>query len=205
MKQLGLILIAIAIGVGLILPWAQLNFEGEEAASIEFADFHKQGKGEGTVLLKREDNPLRIRFSAKYINDALLPPVKIPVIVKLSDRNGTLIGSIISFPTQGRVSGPEQEAVRAGSNLDATIENDGLHKLELEFAPNKNDGGIKIPAVSYITASFVANAKPLNNDYKIPALFLGLLGFYLIVRSRKNKKGGNGSNSNKPKWGRGGA
>lgn len=200
MRTLGFLLIAIALGIGLLLPWAQLNFEGEEVAQINFPDFNRAAINEGTVLLKTADNPVRIRFSAKYKVGGLLPPLKIPVTVKLSDKDGTLVGAIISFSTKGHGGGPDQPLVRSGTNIDVTVQNDGLHKLQLEFAPNKNDNGIAKPDVDLITASFVGNASSVSEDYQIPALILGLVGFYLIIRSRRKKRN---DEPKKPRWGRG--
>ena len=201
MRKLGFIFILIALGIGLLLPWAQLNFEGEEVATISFPDFNRTLNNEGTVLLKTEDNPVRIRFFAKYKIDGLLPPSKIPVTAKLSDKDGTLIGAIISFSTNGHGGGPDQPLVRSGTSLDVTVQNDGLHKLQLEFAPNKNNNGITKPDVDSIQASFIGNASSINETYRIPALILGFVGFYLIVRSRR--KSGN-DKPDKPRWGRGG-
>ncbi len=199
MKKLGLLLIAIAIVIGLLLPWAQLNFEGEEIAQVNFPDFNQTSLSEGTVLLKTDDNPVRIRFFAEYKVGGLLPPLKIPVTVKLSDKDGTLIGAIISFSTKGHGGGPDQPKVRSGTNIDVSVQNDGLHKLQLEFAPNKNNNGIINPDVDNITATFIANASPVNQPYKIPAVILAMVGFYLIVRSRKKRK----DTHIKPRWGRG--
>lgn len=200
MRKLGFIFILIALGIGLLLPWAQLNFDGEEVATINFPDFNRSEISEGTVLLKAEDNPVRIRFFAEYKVGGQLPPLKIPVTVKLSDKDGTLIGAIISFSTKGHGGGPDQPLVRSGTNIDVTVQNDGLHKLQLEFAPNKNNNGILKPDIDNITATFVANASSLNEAYRFPALILGLVGFYLIVRSRR-KRGG--EPPQKPRWGRG--
>lgn len=197
MKKLGLLLIAIAIAIGLLLPWAQLNFEGEEIAQVNFPDFNQTSLNEGTVLLKTDDNPVRIRFFAEYKVGGLLPPLKIPVTVKLSDKDGTLIGAIISFSTKGHGGGPDQPKVRSGTNIDVSVQNDGLHKLQLEFAPNKNNNGIINPDVDNITATFIANASPVNQPYKIPAVILAMVGFYLIVRSRKKTK----DTHKKPRWG----
>ena len=199
MKKLGLLLIAIAIAIGLLLPWAQLNFEGEEIAQVNFPDFNQTSLSEGTVLLKTDDNPVRIRFFAEYKVGGLLPPLKIPVTVKLSDKDGTLIGAIISFSTKGHGGGPDQPKVRSGTNIDVSVQNDGLHKLQLEFAPNKNNNGIINPDLDNITATFIANASPVNQPYKIPAVILAMVGFYLIVRSRKKRK----DTHIKPRWGRG--
>lgn len=198
MKKLGFLLIVIALCIGLLLPWANLNFNENVVSEISFPDFHKTGKAEQTVLLTKADNPLRIRFRAKYKIGGLLPPVKIPVQVKLSDRDGTLIGAIISFPTNGIDTGTEQPKARSGTHLLATVQHDGLHKLELEFAPNKNNNGIEKPDVDTITVSFVANAEPLDNQFQLPALILGLLGFYLIIRSRRKSK----PKAKTHKWGR---
>ena len=198
MKKLGFLFIVIAIAIGLLLPWVQLNFEGEEIAELRFPQFNQTGSGEGTVLLKAADNPLRIRFAAQYKVDGLLPPLKIPVEVKLSDKDGTLIGAIIAFSTKGHGGGPDQPKVANSNALDVTVQNDGLHKIQLKFAPNKNNNGIKNPDVDFITASFVANANVVNDAYKIPAAILALVGFYLIIRSRKAPSG----NLKKTRWGR---
>ncbi len=212
MRKIGFLFIVIAIGVGLLLPWAQLNFQGEEIAQVKFEYFNTTSSSENqplesskpppenTVLLKRSDNPVRIRFFAEYKIGGLLPPVKIPMTVKLSDKDGTLIGAIISFSTKGHGGGPDQPKVRSGTNVDVTVQNDGLHKLHLSFAPNKNNNGIISPDVERITASFIANASSVNTDYRIPALILAFVGGYLIVRSRK-KRGD--SEPKKPRWGRG--
>ncbi len=199
MRKIGFLLIAIAIVIGLLLPWAQLNFEGDRVAELDFANFNQAGQGEGTVLLTKADNPIRIRFHARYKIAGLLPPVKIPVQVKLSDKDGTLVGAIISFPTNGIDAGTEQSKVRSGTNLDVTIQNDGLHKLQIEFASNKNDNGISMPDVENITATFVANSSAVNETLQIPALILALLGFYLVVRSKRR---GNAP-PKKRRWGRG--
>jgi len=200
MKKLGFLFVLIALGVGVLLPWAQLNFEGEEVASLTFPNFNIIGGGEQTFLLKQADNPMRIRFSANYKVGGLLPPLEVPIQVKLSDKDGTLVAAIISFPTKARDSGPEQATVRSGTNLNVKLQNDGLHKLQLVFAPNNNNRGIKNPDVESIKASFIADAGAVNDSYQLPALILGLVGFYLIVRSRKQRK------ENAPKkhrWGRG--
>jgi hypothetical protein len=200
MKKIGLLLIVIALSIGLVLPWAKLNFDENVVSEVSFPEFHKTGKAEQTVLLTKADNPLRIRFVARYKVGGLLPPVKIPLQVKLSDRDGTLIGAIISFPTNGIDTGTEQPKTRSGTHLLATVQHDGLHKLEIEFAPNKNNNGIEKPDVDVITASFVANAAPVENQYQIPALILGLLGFYLLIRSRRSGK--SKAKSQPHKWGR---
>ena len=200
MRIIGFLFIIAGIVVGLLLPWAQLNFDGEEIAELKFASFNQTGAGEATVLLKAADNPVRIRFFAEYKVGGLLPPLKIPIQVKLSDKDGTLVGAIISFSTKGHGGGPDQPRVRSGNNIDVTVQNDGLHKLQLEFAPNKNNNGIEKPDIDTITASFIANASPVIDDYKIPAAILALVGFYLILRSRRRRD----QPPNKPRWGRGG-
>lgn len=201
MRTVGFLFIFIGAAIGLLLPWYQLNFLGKEISEIPFEQFNRTGAGEGTVLLKTDDNPVRVRFFAKYKVGGLLPPVEIPVQVKLSDKDGTLLGAIISFPTQGRDTGPEQGKVRSGTSLDLTIQNDGLHKLELSFAKNSNDNGITRPDVERITASFIGNAGVINETYRLPAIILAVLGFYLVVRSRRVDKNG----PKKMRWGRRGA
>lgn len=199
MKKLGFLFIVMGIAIGLLLPWAQLNFQGGEVAELSFPAFNQKGSGEATVLLKVADNPVRLRFSAQYKVDGLLPPIKIPIEVKLSDKDGTLIGAIISFSTKGHGGGPDQPKVRSGTNLEVKVQNDGLHKLQLSFAPNKNNG-IEKPDIDTITASFIANANAVNESYKIPAAILALVGFYLILRSRR----GRDEKPKKRRWGRGG-
>jgi hypothetical protein len=168
-------------------------------AELRFPAFNQKGTGEATVLLKVTDNPVRIRFSAQYKVDGLLPPIKIPIQVKLRDKDGTLVGAIISFSTKGHGGGPDQPKVRSGTNLEVKVQNDGLHKLELSFAPNKNNNGIEKPDIDTITASFIANASAVNDSYKIPAAILALVGFYLIIRSRRGDK----KETKKYRWGRG--
>lgn len=200
MKKIGFIMIALALVIGLLLPWVQLNFfDGEEITSVEFTSFNQTPVHESTVLLKTADNPVRLRFFAKYKVAGLLPPVKVPVQLKVSDKNGTLLGAIISFPTDGRGSAPEQQKVTSGSNVLLNVQNDGLHKIELSFAPNKNDNGITNPDVDSIRMTFIGNAVQISDEYKIPAAVLAILGFYLIIRSRRNKP----TTPKKPRWGRG--
>ncbi len=200
MKKLGFLFIAMGIAIGLLLPWAQLNFEGDEIAELNFPAFNQKGSGEATVFLKAADNPVRIRFSAQYKVDGLLPPINIPIEVKLSDKDGTLVGAIISFSTKGHGGGPDQPKVRSGTNLEVKVQNDGLHKLQLSFAPNKNNNGIEKPDIDTISASFIANASTINESYKIPAAILALVGVYLILRSRRGRK----KEPKKFRWGRGG-
>ena len=201
MKKLGFIFITLAILIGLILPWAKLNFTGNEIGTLTFPNFRGDGIKTQSLLIRKEDSPVRVRFRAKYKVGGLLPPVKIPITVKVSDIAGTLIGTIISFPTNGFETGPEQPKVRGSSPLVFEIQNDGLHHLNLSFAKNKNNGNILKPDVEEISATFIANSAELQTPYKIPAAILGMLGLDLIVRSRKK---GN-TKPKMPRWGRGGS
>jgi len=197
-RNIGFLLIAFAVIFGLVLPWAQLNFDGDEIASLEFDNFNRTALHENTVLLTRADNPVRLRFFARYKIDGLLPPVKVPIQVKVSDKAGTLLGAIVSFPTDGRGAGPEQPPVTSGTSILLNVQNDGLHKLELAFAPNRNNNGIATPDVDGITVTFIGNASEILSEYRIPIALSGLLGVYLIMRSKRKGKGPPA----KPQWGR---
>jgi len=199
MRNIGFLLIALSAIFGLVLPWAQINFDGDDIASLEFENFNRKALHENTVLLTQDDNPVRLRFFARYKIDGLLPPIKVPIQVKVSDRQGTLLAAIISFPTDGRGTGPEQSRVTSGTSILLNVQNEGLHKLELAFAPNRNDNGIASPDVDAITVTFVGNASEILSEYRIPIILAGVLGVYLVVRSKRNKK----SLPAKPRWGRG--
>ncbi len=201
MKKLGLVFIGLAILIGLILPWAQIKFKGNEIGTLVFFDFRGDGIKTQTLLIRKKDNPIRISFNAKYKVGGLLPPVKIPITAKIADRNGTLIATIISFSTKGIDTGSEQPKVRGGNGLVFNVQQDGLHALNLAFAANANDGNIKRPDVEEISAKFIANAGAVNNSFTIPATILGVLGFYLLIRSRRQRKD---DQPTKQRWGRGG-
>lgn len=200
MKKLGLLLILIAVGVGILMPLAQVKLSGTEITTLTFSDFRDDGVKTQNLLIRKEDNPVRINFRAKYKVGAQLPPVKLPVTVKLSDADGTLIGTIISFKTDGFETGPEQPKVAGSKSLVFDVQNDGLHSISMAFAPQPANSNILNPDVEEITAKFIANTSEQENPYTIPAAVLGILGFYLIVRSRKGKQ----REPKKHRWGRGG-
>lgn len=199
MKKLGIVLILIALGIGVLMPLLQVKYSGTEITTLSFSDIRSGGGEAQTLLIRKEDTPVRINFRARYKVGAQLPPVKLPVTVKVSDADGTLIGTIISFKTDGFDTGPEQPKVAGSQSLVFEVQNEGLHRISMEFAPQPGNSNILRPDVEEITAKFIANTNDEDNPYRIPAAVLGILGFYLIVRSRRGKKGG----PKKLRWGRG--
>lgn len=201
MKKLGFLLILIGLVVGILLPLAQVKFSGTEITTLSFADFRDDGSESQSLLIREEDNPVRINFRARYKVGAQLPPVKLPITVKISDADGTLIGTIISFKTDGFETGPELPKVVGSQSLVFDVQNDGLHRISMAFAPQPGNSNILMPDVAEITAKFIANTSEQENPYRIPAAVLGILGFYLIVRSKR----GNKSEPRKRRWGRSGS
>lgn len=201
MKKLGFLLILIGVVVGLLMPLAQVKLSGTEITTLSFADFRDDGVESQDLLIRKEDNPVRINFRAKYKVGAQLPPLKLPITVKISDVDGTLIGTIISFKTDGFDTGPEQPKAAGSQSLVFDVQNDGLHRISMAFATQPGNSNILKPDVEEITAKFIANTSEEENPYKIPAAVLGILGFYLIVRSRRGQK----REPKKHRWGRGGS
>ncbi|MEL7429477.1 MAG: hypothetical protein AAFN43_05715 [Pseudomonadota bacterium] len=202
MRTLGILFLFMAAGLGLIWPWAQINFLGREVGTLEFGALRGPIAERQVLELTQSDNPVRIRFQAEYKIDGRLPPVKIPVKTVITDVDGTLLSGMISFPTQGIETGPRQEKVRGSQPLNFSVINDGKHELFLELAANPNDGGIARPDIAGITATVIANAPAINEDYKSFAAILALAGVYLLVRSRKRKTGNGGRIDPPPRWGR---
>lgn len=199
MKKLGFLLILIGVVVGVLMPLAQVKLSGTEITTLSFADFRDDGVESQDLLIRKEDNPVRINFRAKYKVGAQLPPLKLPITVKISDVDGTLIGTIISFKTDGFDTGPEQPKAAGSQSLVFDVQNDGLHRISMAFAPQPGNSNILKPDVEEITAKFIANTSEEENPYRIPAAVLGILGFYLIVRSRRGQK----REPKKHRWGRG--
>ncbi len=188
MKFVAFIMIAAGIAIGALWPWVQLNYMGRDLGSLKFQQPRPEAQSHESLVLTRDDNPVRIRFRAIYMLEAKLPPVKIPVKVVISDRQGTFLSGVISFSTKGLGTGPERPTVRAGTPLEFSVINDGEHTIELSLAENPNDGGILIPDIDHVTASVIANASELDENYKALAAILALCGFYVLVRSRRSRK-----------------
>lgn len=201
MRVVGIMFLLAGLGLGLLWPWAQANFGGNELEKLEFSNLRNGGEVV-TFNATQADNPIRIRFQAKYLVGAKLPPVKIPVKVLITDREGALLTGVISFPTQGINTGPEQGSVRGSKSLNFNILNEGEHQLALSLAPNSNDGGIARPDIDRVSATVVANAPEITDDYKALSAVLALVGFYLLMRSRRRKKD-EGRIDPPKRWGRG--
>ncbi|MEM7216085.1 MAG: hypothetical protein AAF423_11130 [Pseudomonadota bacterium] len=201
MKAVGILFLLMGIGIGAIWPWAQLNFLGRETDRIEFGQPLSDPPLSSSTVLTKSDNPVRIRFSASYKVGGKLPPIKVPVKILVTDRDGALLSGIISFPTRGAETGPEQEKVRASKSIEFDVINEGEHKIHISLAKNKNSGGILVPDIASVTAIVVANAPELREDYKALAAVLVLAGIYILLRSRRRNK----SNRLEPpdRWGRG--
>ena len=202
MRAIGFALIVIAAAIGALWPWVQLNFFGNKIKDFELDQIQNGRVWQHVIQLSETDNPVRLRLRASYIVDAKLPPLKVPVKVDISDKEGPLLTGILSFPTQGITTGPDQDPVRGSQALKFNVINDGDHALLVSLAPNPNDGGIATPAISSISASVVGNAPELNDDHKALAAIVGLSGLYLIIRFRR-KKSARGAQAGKRKWGRG--
>ena len=201
MRAIGVVLFLAGLGLGFLWPWAQLNFGGSKFDELKFTQLRNGGEVLGFNVTKA-DNPLRIRFQIKYLVGATLPPQKIPMKVLITDREGALLTGVISFSTHGIDAGPEQGTIRGSKSLNFEVLNAGEHQLALSLAPNPNDGGIARPDIDTVTATVVANAPALNDDYKALAAVLSLLGFYLFMRSRR-RRNNDGEKAPPPKWGRG--
>jgi len=200
MRLIAILCILGGVGVGFIWPWAQLNFFNDEITRIELSGLRENGSTEAILELKKSDNPVRVRFQASFLVGARLPPLRIPLYAKVSDKDGTLFATVINLPTKGIESGPQQEKVRVSQSLNLNVQNDGPHALSLSFAPNDNDGGIERPDVANITAIFIRNAGSVFDQYSLPGGMVAIFGFYLLTRSRRKRK----SPNDKPRWGRGG-
>lgn len=202
MRLAALLAFVVAAALGIIWPWAQLNMIGEPLMEMQFSKPEPDTAQYREFELSKSESPVRIRFQALFTPGASLPPIKVPVKVTVADTKGTLIAATLSFPTKGIETGPEQVKIRGSQPLQFEIQNDGRHVLYLSLAPNPNDGGIKSPGISGITASVLANAPEIHNDYKAISAAFGVLGVYLLLRSRRRKPRSKG-NSNNQRWGRG--
>ena len=180
MRPLGLLLIFAAICLGLLWPWYQINFQGREVETLQFGNLQSTIVERQTITLTKQDNPVRVRFLASFLVGGKLPPIKLPIKVVITDREGTLLVGIVSFPTKGRTTGPELEPIRAGTLLNFSVLNDGEHEVFLELAPNENDGAILKPALSGVAATFVANAPALQDNFRFLAIVLALAGVYTV-------------------------
>ena len=201
MRAIGIIMFLAGLVLGFLWPWVQLNFGGEELEKLQFTQLRSGGEVISFHATKA-DNPLRIRFQIKYLIGATLPPQKIPMKVLITDREGALLTGVISFNTQGIEAGPEQGKIRGSKSLNFEVLNEGEHQLALSLAPNPNDGGIARPDIDTVTATVVAKAPALSDDYKALAAVLALLGFYLFMRSKRRRKD-DSKNAPPPQWGRG--
>lgn len=202
MRILGGVLILFALGIGVLWPWAQITLGGNELAKLEYSNIRASAETL-SLNLTQDHNPVRIRFQAKYLVDGKLPPTKIPVRVLITDREGALLTGKISFATQGIATGPEQGKVRGSQPIEFNVLNDGEHNLLLELAINSHNGGIIRPDIDTVTATVIANAPAINDDYKALSAVLALVGFYLFVRAKRRKRTKGGSTPPQQHWGRG--
>jgi len=198
LKKLGILFLFVGIVLGLVYPWAKVNFLGKQVAEVQLNNLDFSAKQSATFSLSTSDNPVRARFLVQYKRDAYLPPVSIPVFVRIDGPGNLIHATTVSFPTDGRTTAPEQGKIASGSAVDFEAKGDGLHQISLELAPNRNAGITKKPDIENITVKFIANAAPSENPFEIWAVVLGALGFYLMLRGRRGRE------KNTPgRWGRG--
>ncbi|MEM7067855.1 MAG: hypothetical protein AAF478_03145 [Pseudomonadota bacterium] len=200
MRTVGVLFLLIGIGIGIVWPRVQLEYFGRELAQLEFQHPEFNTAKSHSIELTQTDNPVRVLFRASYLLDGKLPPVKMPAKILITDRDGTFLNGILSFPTNGISEGPEQPSARASQSLDFDVLNDGEHVFALNLAPNENDGGILRPDVEKITATVYANVPVMNDNHKAFAAIFGVAGVYLLLRSRRRK---NPKSPEPQKWGRG--
>ncbi len=188
MRKFAFLLIVAGLGIGAIWPWAQGNFLNDEIERVSMTGLRENGSVEAIVNLKTSDNPVRIRFLATFLPDGKLPPVRLPLTAKISDRQGTLLAGIVSFATDGLTTGPELPTQSGSQALNLTVVNDGPHALSLTFAENAGDGGISRPDIEKVSATFIRNARVIDDQYTLAGFIVAMLGFYLLVRSRRSGK-----------------
>lgn len=199
MRKIAYALVVAGITLGILLPAFHLHFSGSFIQDEIVYDRANGGWRAATLYLSPADNPVRLQFVAEFLVGGRLPPVKIPLDVKISDADGTLMAAIVSLPASGRDAGAELPKIRSTTAPVFSVQQEGQHTLEVAFAPNKNNGNILLPDVKSLTAEFTANATEPNEDYKLPAVVLVILGIYLLIRS-----GREGRKVRAPvKWGRG--
>ena len=201
MRKLAIFLIIAGFGLSIFLSWGQVNLFAERIDELEFTELQGTWPQGRKLELNQSDNPIRVQFQARYMVDGRLPPVRLPIKVVITDREGTLVSATLSFPTQGIKTGPEQPTVRGSQPVIFNVLNDGEHTIYMTLAAMPENSLTNSPDVDAITATILGNAHDIPEEYRLLGVIIALLGFYLLSRSRRRRKPP--YPPKKPKWGRG--
>ncbi len=200
MRVVAFLLLIGGVAAGVIWPWIQMNWMGDPIGELTLYE-RNSGWQDITIVLSIAENPVRMRFEARTLPDGKLPPINIPIAVRIRDADGPLVAAIINLPAKGRETGPEGGLISGVSSPVFRVQKTGEHVLTAAFAPNPNDGNITKPDLASVKVTFIANAAEPDETHKVPAAVAVLFGVYLLFRTRKRKK-----RKEKPedmKWGRG--
>ena len=203
MRILAILMILGGLGAGVILPWAQSNFIGEEIHKVTL--YEKGGEWQGhRVALSSDQNPLKLNLRMYFVAGSKISANRVPVEVAVSGPDGIVLNGVLNVSTDVNTDSTNQNTFKSiGSPIFEIIE-PGDYGIEARLGAMPDEFSGAALSISKVEAVVIAGAMEPLDDYKMYGIFVAFAGFYLLMRSRRNRRNQDMNTPQPPqKWGRG--
>lgn len=197
MRLFALALIVIGLGGAVLIPWYQSNFTGYEVTTQTV--YHPATGPTGFSLeLSPKLNPLRVVLETRFQPGQKLAARTLDFQLLVSQQETTVLKARLEVPTAAR-GAPEGDQITGMNSPVFPVADDGVYTISV--TPIKSDTRQieTLANVVSVTAKVRAKVTEPVLDFQWQGIMLAILGFYLLMRSRRRRRQ---DQSEGQKWGR---
>ena len=197
MRLFSLLLIVIGLGGAVLIPWYQSNFTGYEVTS-QTVYRPETGPTEFSLELSPRLNPLRVVLEVRFQPGQKLASRTLDFQLLVSQAETPVLKARLEVPTAAR-GAPEGDQITGMNSPVFPVANDGIYTISVTPIESDARQTETLANVVSVTAKVRAKVTEPVLDFQWQGIMLAILGFYLLMRTRRQKRA---EQSGEQRWGR---